>query len=330
MQARALARARWGKAYFHDEDSFRAGFGASSRRHRAADRPERTTGSAARPPAASRYGAFGIDLTARDLSFKPGDDFWRYANNTWFAHNPIPADRTGWGVGAVLSDDVEAQLHDIVESRQRRHRSGQPPGRRHVCELDGRGGHRAARRRGAAALSRPHRRRPEPRRSHPAVRAARLSRADRRRHHAQSGRSDPLCRRRRPGRPRHAQSRILSDRRRAVRRLSRRLPQLCDHDAAARRHSRSGSQGRRDHRARAPHRRGALDAGAKPRRLALDQPDDARPSSPALAPQFNWPLLLSHAGARQRPDRDRRARRRRSRPKANCSNRCRCRPGRTG
>ena len=75
--------------------------------------------AAARPPAASRYGSFGIDLTARDPAFKAGDDFWRYANNTWFQHNPIPADRTNWGVGTVLSEDVEAQLRAIVETANR-------------------------------------------------------------------------------------------------------------------------------------------------------------------------------------------------------------------
>jgi putative endopeptidase len=77
------------------------------------------TGAAARAPAASRFGSFGVDLTARDPAIKPGDDFWRYANNNWFAHNPIPADRTGWGVGTVLSEDVEAQLRDIVETANR-------------------------------------------------------------------------------------------------------------------------------------------------------------------------------------------------------------------
>ena len=75
--------------------------------------------AAARPSAASRYGAFGVDLSARDLSRKPGDDFWRYANNTWFTNNPIPADRTSWGVGSVLSEDVEAQLRDIVNTANR-------------------------------------------------------------------------------------------------------------------------------------------------------------------------------------------------------------------
>ena len=70
---------------------------------------------AERPDAAARYGSWGVDLSARDPSIKPGDDFWRYANNNWFRANPIPADRVGWGVGSVLSEDVERQLRAIVE-----------------------------------------------------------------------------------------------------------------------------------------------------------------------------------------------------------------------
>ena len=67
-------------------------------------------GSAAqRPSAASRFAPWGVDLAARDMSIKPGDDFWRYANNRWFAANPIPADRAAWGVGTVLSEDVAAR-----------------------------------------------------------------------------------------------------------------------------------------------------------------------------------------------------------------------------
>jgi len=77
-------------------------------------------GSAAqRPSAASRYAPWGVDLSARDPAIKAGDDFWRYANNRWFQANPIPADRTSWGVSTVLSEDVEAQLRDIVETANR-------------------------------------------------------------------------------------------------------------------------------------------------------------------------------------------------------------------
>ena len=69
----------------------------------------------AHPAAKAQYGRWGVDLAARDPAVRPGDDFWRYANNAWFQANPIPADRVGWGVGAVLSEDVERQLRTIVE-----------------------------------------------------------------------------------------------------------------------------------------------------------------------------------------------------------------------
>jgi endothelin-converting enzyme/putative endopeptidase len=72
--------------------------------------------AAAQPAAKARYGSWGVDLGARDPAIKPGDDFWRYANNTWFRNNPIPADRTGWGVSTVLSEEVDLQLRAILET----------------------------------------------------------------------------------------------------------------------------------------------------------------------------------------------------------------------
>jgi endothelin-converting enzyme/putative endopeptidase len=86
---------------------------------------------APRPPAASRFGRWGVDLTARDMAVKPGDDFFRYANGAWFAANPIPADRQAWGVGTVLSEDVEAQLRAIVETANR----GSDPVSRQVAAM---------------------------------------------------------------------------------------------------------------------------------------------------------------------------------------------------
>jgi putative endopeptidase len=74
---------------------------------------------APRPSAASRFAPWGVDLAARDPAVKPGDDFWRHANGTWFRNNPIPADRQSWGVSTVLNDDVEAQLREIVETANR-------------------------------------------------------------------------------------------------------------------------------------------------------------------------------------------------------------------
>ncbi len=75
--------------------------------------------AAPRPSAASRFAPWGVDLAARDPAIKPGDDFWRYANNRWFQANPIPNDRQSWGVSTVLGEDVEAQVRDIVETANR-------------------------------------------------------------------------------------------------------------------------------------------------------------------------------------------------------------------
>src|SRR5580692_3683668 len=38
-----------------------------------------------------------IDPANMDLSVKPGDDFFLYANGTWLAKNPVPASKTRWG-----------------------------------------------------------------------------------------------------------------------------------------------------------------------------------------------------------------------------------------
>ncbi|HEX8192026.1 MAG TPA: M13 family metallopeptidase [Allosphingosinicella sp.] len=69
--------------------------------------------------AKARYGSWGVDLAARDMSIKPGDDFWRFANNTWFKANPIPADRTSYGVSVLLSEELERQQRAIVETAGR-------------------------------------------------------------------------------------------------------------------------------------------------------------------------------------------------------------------
>jgi putative endopeptidase len=42
-------------------------------------------------------GDFGIDLAARDLNTKPGDDFERYASGKWIDTAQIPADRPQTG-----------------------------------------------------------------------------------------------------------------------------------------------------------------------------------------------------------------------------------------
>jgi len=70
-------------------------------------------------------GDFGIDLDARDLSVKPGDDFYRYAGGTWFKNNQIPDDRTRWGSFDKLREKAERDSRAIIEEVAR---TGGAPG----------------------------------------------------------------------------------------------------------------------------------------------------------------------------------------------------------
>ncbi len=50
-----------------------------------------------------------------DTSVKPGDDFYRYANGTWLAKNPIPADESRWGSFEEVTERGRRILREIVE-----------------------------------------------------------------------------------------------------------------------------------------------------------------------------------------------------------------------
>jgi putative endopeptidase len=72
-----------------------------------------TTATAPRGQAA--IGSFGVDLAARDMSVRPGGDFFRYANGTWVANTPIPADRTRWGTFDILREKSDNDQRVIIE-----------------------------------------------------------------------------------------------------------------------------------------------------------------------------------------------------------------------
>jgi len=80
-------------------------------------------------PASARarptLGSFGVDLTARDLSVAPGDDFFRYCSGTWIRETEIPADRTRWGAFDMLRAKAEEDVRGVVE---RTAASGGAPG----------------------------------------------------------------------------------------------------------------------------------------------------------------------------------------------------------
>jgi len=62
----------------------------------------------------AQIGDFGIDLTARDLSAKPGDDFERYASGSWMDVTEIPADRASVGSFNDLREDVVGQVNELI------------------------------------------------------------------------------------------------------------------------------------------------------------------------------------------------------------------------
>ncbi len=60
-------------------------------------------------------GSFGIDLTARDESIKPGDDFFMHASGTWYRNYEMPADKTSYGAFAALAERSEDRVKAIIE-----------------------------------------------------------------------------------------------------------------------------------------------------------------------------------------------------------------------
>jgi putative endopeptidase len=57
----------------------------------------------------------GIDVANMDLSVKPGDDFFAFANGTWVKQAEIPADRSRWGVIGELRDLNQQRTADLIK-----------------------------------------------------------------------------------------------------------------------------------------------------------------------------------------------------------------------
>ena len=60
------------------------------------------------------FGSWGVDLSTRDLSVKPGDDFQRYAAGKWMDATEIPADKSSNSIGSEMNDRNQEQLRAIV------------------------------------------------------------------------------------------------------------------------------------------------------------------------------------------------------------------------
>ncbi|GIX36910.1 MAG: hypothetical protein KatS3mg127_0149 [Silanimonas sp.] len=62
-----------------------------------------------------QLGSFGIELSNRDTRVRPGDDFNRYANGTWFDNYQLKDYETRFGSFNQLSDQAELQVKAIIE-----------------------------------------------------------------------------------------------------------------------------------------------------------------------------------------------------------------------
>lgn len=72
------------------------------------DNQASTTGTA-------ELGSFGVDLSARDESVDPGDDFFMYASGSWYDNYELPADKTRYGAFNALAERSEEQVKAIID-----------------------------------------------------------------------------------------------------------------------------------------------------------------------------------------------------------------------
>jgi putative endopeptidase len=55
-------------------------------------------------------------VTHRDTTVSPADDFFRYANGSWFKSNPIPGSERSNGIFRTIEDTINAQVKRICEN----------------------------------------------------------------------------------------------------------------------------------------------------------------------------------------------------------------------
>ena len=64
----------------------------------------------------AQQAAAGLDLSGMDLSVKPGDNFFYYANGTWIKNTPIPPDRSSYGSGSILDELTNRRVSDLIQA----------------------------------------------------------------------------------------------------------------------------------------------------------------------------------------------------------------------
>jgi predicted metalloendopeptidase len=70
------------------------------------------------PPATPA--ADGVDLSGLDRFVAPGDDFFRWANGSWFRTAEIPADQSSWGAAEILTELTAKRTADLIAEAAKR------------------------------------------------------------------------------------------------------------------------------------------------------------------------------------------------------------------
>ncbi len=85
--------------------------------------PGPTSGAPAPDPAPAptkggrpELGTWGFDTKGMNAKVTPGSSFYEYANGSWLATTPIPADKSNYGMFTVLSDRSDERTKDIIMS----------------------------------------------------------------------------------------------------------------------------------------------------------------------------------------------------------------------
>ncbi|MCV6604414.1 MAG: M13 family metallopeptidase, partial [Porticoccaceae bacterium] len=71
-------------------------------------------GQVAEDKETATYGDWGVDLSARNLEIKAGDDFYRYSSGAWLDNYELPADKVRYGVFSRLAEGAQKQVKDII------------------------------------------------------------------------------------------------------------------------------------------------------------------------------------------------------------------------
>lgn len=60
-----------------------------------------------------------IDPANMDVTVKPGDNFYLYANGSWIKKNPIPASKTRWGSFDMLREESSQRLQILLQDAEK-------------------------------------------------------------------------------------------------------------------------------------------------------------------------------------------------------------------